>query len=286
MCYSIKDQKKGPGREDAGAAVFGGAFRRGGPRRGGHGMKQNYKMWIEYDGTRYHGWQSQKNTDATIQGKLNGVFSKLEGEAVEVQGSGRTDAGAHAAGQVANVRLSVEMEDREIQEYANRYLPEDIGILRLEKAPERFHARLSAVRKTYCYRIFNSGGPNVFGRRWMHAIPQKLDVRAMREGAGYLEGTHDFAGFCRNSSKKKTTVRTIFRIEVERDGDEVDVTVTGDGFLPQMVRILAGTLAEVGLGKMRPQEIARILESGAKGEAGPALPAKGLILQSVEYGAV
>ncbi len=246
-------------------------------------MRQNYKMWVAYDGTRYRGWQSQKNTDMTIQARLCHVFSRLEGEEVEVQGAGRTDAGAHASGQVANVRLSVGMTEREILEYANRYLPEDIGILRIEKAPERFHARLCAVRKTYRYRIHNSGAPNVFGRKWMLSIPRRLDVLAMREGAGHLVGEHDFAAFCKNPSKKKSTVRTIERIEVERLEDEVDIVVTGDGFLHQMVRILAGTLAQAGLGERDPADIARVLMSGSRAEAGPALPAKGLMLESVEY---
>ena len=246
-------------------------------------MKKNYKMIIEYDGSRYKGWQSQKHTDITIQGKLNSVFSQLEGREVEVHGSGRTDAGAHAAGQVANVHLTVEMTPQEILDYANRYLPEDIGIIKIEEAPDRFHARLSAVKKTYCYRIFNSSAPNVFDRKWMHTIPDFLDVEAMRKGAEYLEGTHDFMAFCKKSPKKKSTVRTIYQLDVVRDGNEVDIVVTGDGFLYNMVRIIAGTLAEVGLGKREPEEVAQILEEGIRENAGITLPAKGLILQSVDY---
>lgn len=246
-------------------------------------MNRNYKLTIEYDGSRYKGWQSQKSTDVTIQGKLNSVFSELEGKPVEVQGSGRTDAGVHAAGQVANVRLTVEKTLQEIQDYANHYLPEDIGILKIEEVPERFHARLSAVKKTYCYRIFNSGDPNVFGRKWMYSIPETLDITAMRQGALYLEGTHDFSAFSTRSSKKKSCVRTIYQIEIVREGKEVDVRITGNGFLHNMVRIITGTLVEIGLGKRKPLDIVRILEEGVREHAGITMPAKGLILQSVEY---
>ncbi len=246
-------------------------------------MKKNYKMVIAYDGTRYKGWQSQKITDNTIQGKLNSIFTRLEGEEVAVQGSGRTDAGVHAKGQVANVRLSVEMTVKEIQDYVNLYLPEDIGVVQMEEAPERFHARLSAVRKTYCYRIFNSSSPNVFERKWMHTIEAHLDVDAMQRAAGYLVGTHDFMAFCRNPSKKKSTVRTIDRLDVIRKGEEVDIIISGNGFLHNMVRIVAGTLAEVGVGERIPSNVKQVLEDGLRENAGAMLPAKGLILQSVEY---
>lgn len=246
-------------------------------------MKKNYKMVIAYDGTRYKGWQSQKNAENTIQGKLNSIFTKLEGSEVEVHGSGRTDAGVHAAGQVANVRLSVEMAAWEIKDYVNHYLPEDIGVMQMKEVSNRFHARLSAVKKTYCYRIFNSGDPNVFERKWMHTIAEPLNVEAMRQGAGYLQGVHDFAAFCRKPSKKKSTVRDISSIEVIRSDKEVDIIITGNGFLHNMVRIIAGTLAEVGLGKCEPLRVRQILESKDRTDAGEMLPAKGLILQSVEY---
>lgn len=246
-------------------------------------MKKNYKMTIAYDGTRYKGWQNQKSTDYTIQGKLNSIFTKLEGEEVVVQGSGRTDAGVHAMGQVANVYLSIDMPVRQIQDYVNLYLPEDIGVMQMEEVPERFHARLSAVRKTYCYRIFNSSIPNVFERKWMHTIVKSLNVQDMQSAAQYLVGTHDFMAFCRNPSKKKSTVRTIYNLEVIRKGEEVDIVVSGDGFLHNMVRIVAGTLVEVGTEKRGPLEVKQILEDGIRENAGAMLPAKGLILQSVEY---
>ncbi len=246
-------------------------------------MDKNYKMTVAYDGSRYRGWQSQKSTDVTIQGKLDQVFSELEGRKVEVQGSGRTDAGVHALGQVASVRLTVEKSIPEIMEYVNHYLPDDIGITEMEEAPERFHARLSAQRKTYCYRIFNSVAPNVFERKWMCRIPEPLDLEKMRQGAGYLEGTHDFAAFCTRHQKKKSSVRTIYRLEILSEGAEVDIRITGNGFLHNMVRIIAGTLVEIGQGRREPLEIKQLLEEGIREQAGVTMPARGLILQSVEY---
>lgn len=240
-------------------------------------------MTVAYDGSRYRGWQSQKSTDVTIQGKLNQVFSELEGRKVEVQGSGRTDAGVHALGQVASVRLTVEKSIPEIMEYVNHYLPDDIGITEMEEAPKRFHARLSAQRKTYCYRIFNSVAPNVFERKWMCRIPEPLDLEKMRQGAGYLEGTHDFAAFCTRHQKKKSSVRTIYRLEILSEGAEVDIRITGNGFLHNMVRIIAGTLVEIGQGRREPLEIKQLLEEGIREQAGVTMPARGLILQSVEY---
>lgn len=240
-------------------------------------------MTVAYDGSRYRGWQSQKSTDVTIQGKLNQVFSELEGRKVEVQGSGRTDAGVHALGQVASVRLTVEKSIPEIMEYVNHYLPDDIGITEMEEAPKRFHARLSAQRKTYCYRIFNSVAPNVFERKWMCRIPEPLDLEKMRQGAGYLEGTHDFAAFCTRHQKKKSSVRTIYRLEILSEGAEVDIRITGNGFLHNMVRIIAGTLVEIGQGRREPPEIKQLLEEGIREQAGVTMPARGLILQSVEY---
>ena len=168
-------------------------------------------------------------------------------------------------------------------EYVNHYLPDDIGITEMEEAPKRFHARLSAQRKTYCYRIFNSVAPNVFERKWMCRIPEPLDLEKMRQGAGYLEGTHDFAAFCTRHQKKKSSVRTIYRLEILSEGAEVDIRITGNGFLHNMVRIIAGTLVEIGQGRREPMEIKQLLEEGIREQAGVTMPARGLILQSVEY---
>lgn len=243
----------------------------------------NYKMTIQYDGTRYKGWQSQSGTDSTIQGKLAAVLTKFAGYPVEVQGSGRTDAGVHAMAQVASFELKEACAPQEIMTYVNQYLPEDIGVIAVSKAPPRFHARLSAEKKTYVYRIWNSTLPNVFDRKWMCIIEEPLDIAAMQEGASFVLGTHDFAAFCAVRKKKKSTVRTVHELTVERLGQEVRITVTGNGFLHHMVRILAGTLVEIGLGKREAAGMRDILDGKLREKAGVTMPAKGLILWEVSY---
>ena len=156
----------------------------------------NYKLTIQYDGTRYRGWQVQGNTDQTIQGKVEGVLSRLTGQPVELHGSGRTDAGVHALGQVANVKLLRPFDPSELLRELNRYLPADIGVIAVEPAPERFHARLNARSKTYRYRIWNSEIPNVLERSYLYPLPEPLDVAAMERAAADLVGTHAFRSFC------------------------------------------------------------------------------------------
>lgn len=243
----------------------------------------NYKLTIQYDGTRYRGWQVQGNTDLTIQGKLEGVLSRLTGQLVEVHGSGRTDAGVHALGQVANVKLPHPVEPSELLGELNRYLPADIGVIAAEPAPERFHARLNARSKTYRYRIWNSAIPNVLERSYLYALPEPLDVAAMERAAADLVGTHDFRSFCGLKRFKKSTVRTITDISITQDGAEVRLEFTGNGFLMRMVRILAGTLVEVGLGQREADSMPAVLAAQDRAAAGPALPAQGLALVRVEY---
>lgn len=243
----------------------------------------NYKLTIQYDGTRYRGWQVQGNTDQTIQGKLEGVLSRLTGQPVEVHGSGRTDAGVHALGQVANVKLPRPVEPSELLGELNRYLPADIGVIAAEPAPERFHARLNARSKTYRYRIWNSAIPNVLERSYLYALPEPLDVAAMERAAADLVGTHDFRSFCGLKRFKKSTVRTITHIAITQDGTEVRLEFTGNGFLMRMVRILAGTLVEVGLGQREADSMPAVLAAQDRAAAGPALPAQGLALVRVEY---
>ena len=243
----------------------------------------NYKLTIQYDGTRYRGWQVQGNTDQTIQGKLEGVLSRLTGQPVEVHGSGRTDAGVHALGQVANVKLPRPMEPSELLGELNRYLPADIGVIAVEPAPERFHARLNARSKTYRYRIWNSAIPNVLERSYLYALPEPLNVTAMERAAADLVGTHDFRSFCGLKRFKKSTVRTITDIAITQDGAEVRLEFTGNGFLMRMVRILAGTLVEVGLGQREADTMPAVLAAQDRAAAGPALPAQGLALVRVEY---
>ncbi len=243
----------------------------------------NYKLTIQYDGTRYRGWQVQGNTDQTIQGKVEGVLSRLTGQPVELHGSGRTDAGVHALGQVANVKLPRPFDPSELLRELNRYLPADIGVIAVEPAPERFHARLNAHSKTYRYRIWNSEIPNVLERSYLYPLPEPLDVAAMERAAADLVGTHDFRSFCGLKRFKKSTIRTITDITITQHGSEVRLEFTGNGFLMRMVRILAGTLVEVGLGQRAADAIPAVLAAQARAAAGPALPAQGLALVRVEY---
>lgn len=245
----------------------------------------NYKAVVQYEGTRYRGWQTQGNTENTIQGKLEALLSRMEGEPVEVHGSGRTDAGVHAAGQVISFRCSGGRSAGEIQDYMNRYLPEDISVLSVEEAAPRFHARLNAVRKSYVYRIWNAPTPDVFGRRFQAWEPKALNVEAMRQATALLCGTHDYLAFCSLNPKrfKKSTVRTVERMQIEQHGPRIEIFFTGDGFLYHMVRILTGTLVEVGLGLRRAEDMPSILESRDRTCAGRLMPPEGLTLLEVEY---
>lgn len=244
---------------------------------------KNYKMVLQYEGSRYQGWQRQESTDNTIQGKLENLLSRMCGETVEIQGSGRTDAGVHALAQVANAHMNTEKSPAEILEYMNRYLPEDIGVLSVVEVPERFHSRLNAKGKTYRYQIINSSLPHVFERRYAYAVSEKLDVEAMRQAAEHLVGTHDFKAFTSAKKGKKSTVRTIESITLEKAEDILTITYSGDGFLYHMVRILTGTLLEVGMGKRKAEEIDQILASENRENAGYLVPAKGLTLVEVRY---
>lgn len=244
---------------------------------------KNYKITIQYDGTRYKGWQVQKSTDMTIQGKLQSVLEEMTGQPVEVIGSGRTDAGVHAFGQVANFHVPAHFSGKEILEYLNHYLPMDIAVLDIEEVDERFHARYNAVEKTYMYRIHTSTVPNVFERKYMYTYTEDLDVEKMKHAAKYMIGTYDFMAFCGNKKMKKSTVRTVTAIDIVEKENEIQISYTGDGFLQQMIRIMTGTLIEVGNGTKQPQDIPEILESKNRQNAGYTVPAEGLILKSVKY---
>lgn len=246
---------------------------------------KNFKIIIQYEGTRYQGWQRQDSTGNTIQGKFEAVLAKMTGlDFVQVDGSGRTDAGVHALGQVANFKINTKMSAQEVMDYLNRYLPEDIGVISIEEMPGRFHSRLNAKGKTYRYRIWNSGIPCVFERRYVYELPDRLDVEAMRRAAACLVGTHDFKAFTSNKKSKKSTVRTIESIVIEQNGSEVVLTYNGDGFLYHMVRILTGTLIEAGLGQREPDSVTGLLSGAASRDmAGVLVPAKGLCLVGVRY---
>ncbi|HJB36103.1 MAG TPA: tRNA pseudouridine(38-40) synthase TruA [Candidatus Blautia merdipullorum] len=243
----------------------------------------NYRFDIQYDGTRYGGWQRQKTTDNTIQGKIEEVLFRMTGSPVLIQGAGRTDAGVHALGQVANGHFDSRMSCEEICDYMNHYLPEDIEILRVSQVSERFHSRLNAREKLYRYRIGIGSHKNVFERKYLCPLHETYDVEAMEEAAGYLTGTHDFRSFCANKKMKKSTVRTIYEIRITELPKELQIDYRGDGFLYNMVRILTGTLIEIGRGSRKPEEIQAILEGRDRGLAGFTAPARGLTLVEVGY---
>lgn len=243
----------------------------------------NYRLTLCYDGTRWKGWQKQGNTEQTIQGKLEALLTRLLDQPVEVAGSGRTDAGAHAKMQVASFRAKTDLETEEILAGLRRYLPADIGAISLEQVEPRFHARLSCTGKTYVYRIWNSELPNVFERHYLYHIQEPLDVSAMRLAAEDLCGTHDFRAFCSLKKFKRSTVRRLEAITIQELGPELRLTFTGDGFLYHMVRIMAGTLLEIGQGKYPPGEITAILRSEDRERAGKTAPACGLYLEQVFY---
>jgi len=243
---------------------------------------RNLRLEICYDGTRYRGWQRLPGKDDTIQGKLETTLSRILGENIEISGSGRTDAGVHARGQVANFHCESTVGCDEILQQLRRYLPEDIGIYSCREVSPRFHARLNAKEKTYQYRVWNSEKPCVFERRFVTVVTDPLDVEKMRQAAGHFLGEHDFSAFCTNAKMKKSTVRFIRSLTVERVGEEIRVTVTGNGFLQNMVRIMVGTLLEVGRGERDADSIPALF-GGKRSEAGFLAPAQGLCLQEVDY---
>ena len=243
---------------------------------------KNYRLTLCYDGSRYKGWQKQGNTDNTIQAKLEGILRRMLEQDVAVHGSGRTDAGVHARAQVCSFRADTNMDFDVMLTELRRYLPEDIGALSLEEADVRFHARLSCREKSYVYRVWNSSEPNVFERRYMYRCEDKLDIDTMKAAAELLLGRHDFTAFSTHRGNK-SAVRELREIKIERIGGELRFTFTGDGFLYNMVRILTGTLIEVGRHEKSPEDIPRIFASLKRENAGFTAPAHGLILWSVEY---
>ena len=243
---------------------------------------RNLRLDICYDGSRYKGWQRLPGTENTIQQKLETALSKILGEEITVCGSGRTDAGTHALGQVVSFHCSNQMPPQEILSNLRRYLPEDIGIYSCRDVSPRFHARLNAKEKTYRYRIWNSEKPCVFERRFVTVMPEKLDIAAMEAAAKELCGEHDFSAFCGNAKMKKSTVRYIRSITITRHEEELWLEFTGNGFLHNMVRILVGTLVEAGRGERTADSIPALF-GGKRAQAGFLAPAQGLCLMEVMY---
>ena len=245
-------------------------------------MEHNYKLTVSYDGTRYYGWQSQPDK-VTVQGKIQSVLEVMCGQPVLVIGAGRTDAGVHAKAMTANVHMDTPLNEDDIRDYLNKYLPEDIAVTEVRIASDRFHARYNALGKTYRYTCYCGKVKSVFDRKYVLRLDKAPDVEKMREAAEYLVGEHDFKSFCGNSHFKKSTVRRIDEIDIRLKHDYLYITFNGSGFLQNMVRILVGTLLDVGFGKTAPDEVSEILEGCDRLLAGPTAPAHGLCLIKVDY---
>lgn len=243
---------------------------------------RNVRLDLCYDGTRYKGWQRLAGNDNTIQAKLETALSRILEETVEVTGSGRTDAGTHAAMQIANFHCCSTLPCEDILAQLRRYLPEDIGVYSCKNVSPRFHARLNAKTKTYLYHVWNSDAPCIFERRFLYVDPRPLNIDAMKAAGEYFLGQHDFSAFCANKNMKKSTVRYIESLSITQKGDHLYFEVCGNGFLHHMVRIMVGTLLEVGRGERSADSIPALF-GAARSEAGALVPACGLTLMEVSY---
>jgi len=242
----------------------------------------NFRITIQYDGTNYHGWQVQAN-GRTVQGELTRVLSLLDHRPVTVYGAGRTDAGVHAEGQVANFYLERDFEPRLLRDAINGNLDRDIRVVDASHVPEGFNARYSARQKTYRYRIWTGDVVSPFEDHYVHHFRGVLDMDEMKRAASLLIGTHDFTAFTVSSSDAEDHVRTILALSIDKNEDEIYVIVTADGFLRYMVRTIVGTLIDVGRRRMPSENVAAILRSLDRSKAGPSAPANGLTLVRVDY---
>lgn len=243
---------------------------------------KNFRFLLEYDGSRYFGWQRQPDK-TTIQGKLEHVLQLMCGMETEVIGAGRTDAGVHARGMVANAWLETKMSCEEIRDYMNRYLPEDIAVREVREASPRFHARYNATGKTYRYTCQEGAVKSVFDRKYCLRLEERPDLGKMQKAAELLKGEHDFRNFCINPRMKKSTLRHVDKIELTREGEYLYFTFHGNGFLQNMVRIMVGVLLEAGYGRITSEEIVEALKASQRQKAGPTAPAAGLCLIEVDY---
>ena len=245
------------------------------------------RLWVSYDGTNYHGWQVQNN-GITIESELNRALTELYRQEIKVIGASRTDAGVHALGNVAIFDVNSPIPAEKVCYALNARLPEDIRVTRSEEVPRDWHPRKCESRKTYEYRIYLGEILPPVKRLYCHHVYRPLDVEAMQRAAAFLVGEHDFKSFCQENAQVESTVRTIYSIELTRqgnvpDGEELAIRVTGGGFLYNMVRIIVGTLLEVGFGRWTPENVRRILEAKDRSAAGPTAPAKGLTLIQYEF---
>ncbi len=243
---------------------------------------RNIKLTIEYDGKKFNGWQKQPNKP-NIQGEIENAIKEITGEEVDLIASGRTDSGVHALGQIANFKINSNIDIEKVPYALNSKLKKSILIKEAEEVEEKFHSRYNAKQKTYRYIINNSKHGTAIYRDLEYHMPIKLNVEKMKQAVKYFEGEHDFKAFKASGTSSKSSVRTIYKAEVIEEGEKIKIELTGNGFLYNMVRIIAGTLVEVGLEKIKAEDIPNIIESGERSEAGKTLPAYGLYLVEVKY---
>lgn len=240
------------------------------------------KLIVAYDGTDFSGFQSQPGR-RTVQGTLEEVLARITGESIQIVGSGRTDAGVHALNQVCHFTTSSPIPVEKYPYILRRALPRDLLVYKAEEVSPEFHAQKSARWKTYRYQLDLQPIPNIFERRFRMHVPVSLDIGAMQEAANHLVGTHDFTSFCSAKTEVVNRVRTIFHCQVFQQPDGLIIEVTGNGFLYNMVRIIAGTLVEVGKKRMKPEEMPFIIQAKDRQKAGPTFPPEGLVLVEVGY---
>lgn len=245
----------------------------------------NYKLVIQYDGGRYKGWQrlGSSEKENTIQGKIENVLSEMLGKKIEIIGCSRTDAGVHALAQIANFKIAENIPESEVKNYLNRYLPQDISITDVEIVPDRFHARYNANDKTYLYKIWNESHTNPFMRRYSMHVENKLNIGVMRKASKYFIGEHDFTAFSNAKSKKKSMVRVINSITIDEKEGFIEIRVSGNGFLYNMVRKMVGMLIEVGLGEMKAEEIKVLIEAKDRSQVTSLAEPNGLYLEKIDF---
>ncbi|BAQ15070.1 putative tRNA pseudouridine synthase A [Clostridium botulinum] len=247
-------------------------------------LVKNIKLKLEYDGANYCGWQKQKNEKfITLQGTLEKAISNITKEKIEVIGASRTDSGVHARGYICNFFTNTKIPPENLQKVINNILPPDIVVLSSEEASSEFHSRFCSKGKTYEYTVLNSSKPIAIGRNYIFQFKDKLNIDNMKMASRYFIGTHDFSAFKTKGSSIKTSVRTISKFEINKKGDFIKFIITGDGFLYNMVRIIVGTLIEIGLNKREPEYIKYVIKSKDRTKAGKCVPSSGLCLKEVFY---
>lgn len=243
----------------------------------------NYKLMIAYDGSRYKGWQRLANSEDTIQGKIETVLSRMTNDDIQIIGAGRTEVGSHARAQVASFHTDFKTNQEEIFKYLTTYLPKDIAVLKVSKAAPRFHAKFNATSFRYVYQIRTGLTPNPFDRQYRLHVPEKLNYKLIEEACTHFLGTHDFQSFTSRKSKTKSNERTLTRLELVKDGNDLDIIFEGSGFLHNMVSIITGTLIEIGQGKKSPSDINNIFAAKSRVAAGYTVSAQGLFLDEVIF---